>query len=54
MFQKLQDNRAVLLSAVAIFAAGLTTSGYALGDGLRRSKMAEHRSVTAPAFPSAT
>ena len=46
MFQKLQDNRAVLLSAVAIFAVGLTTSGYALGDGLRRSKMAEHRSVT--------
>ena len=46
MFQKLQDNRAVLLGAVAIFAVGLTTSGYALGDGLRRSKMAEHRSVT--------
>ena len=46
MIQKLQDNRAVLLGAVAIFAIGLTTSGYALGDGLRRSKMAEHRSVT--------
>ena len=46
MFQKLQDNRAVLLSAVAIFAVGLTTSGYALGDGLRRSKMAEHRIVS--------
>jgi hypothetical protein len=46
MFQKLQDSRAVLLGAVAIFAVGLTTSGYALGDGLRRSKMAEHRSVT--------
>ena len=46
MFQKLQDNRAVLLSAVAIFAIGLTTSGYALGDGLRRSKMAEHRIVS--------
>jgi hypothetical protein len=46
MFQKLQDSRAVLLGAVAIFAFGLTTSGYALGDGLRRSKMAEHRSVT--------
>jgi hypothetical protein len=46
MISKLQDNRAVLLSAVAIFAVGLTTSGYALGDGLRRSKMAEHRSVT--------
>ena len=46
MIQKMQDSRAVLLGAVAIFAIGLTTSGYALGDGLRRSKMAEHRSVT--------
>ena len=46
MINKLQDSRAVLLGAVAIFAVGLTTSGYALGDGLRRSKMAEHRSVT--------
>jgi len=46
MIQKLQDSRAVLLGAVAIFAFGLTTSGYALGDGLRRSKMADHRSVT--------
>jgi uncharacterized protein len=46
MIEKLQDSRAVLLGGVAIFAVGLTTSGYALGDGLRRSKMAEHRSVT--------
>lgn len=46
MIKQLQDSRAVLLGAVAIFALGLTTSGYALGDGLRRSKMAEHRSVT--------
>ena len=46
MIQKLQDSRAVLLGAVAIFAVGLTTSGYALDDGLRRSKMAEHRTVT--------
>ena len=46
MFQKLQDSRVVLLSAVGIFAIGLTTSGYALGDGLRRSKMAEHRLVS--------
>jgi uncharacterized protein len=46
MIQKLQDNRAILLGAVAIFAVGLTTSGYALGDGLRRSKMAEHRTVS--------
>jgi hypothetical protein len=45
MFQQLQDSRAVLLGAVAIFALGLTTSGYVLGDGLRRAKMAE-RSVT--------
>ena len=41
MIQKLQDSRAVLLGAVAIFAIGLTTSGYVLGDGLRRAKMAE-------------
>jgi len=46
MIQKLQDSRAVLLGAVAIFALGLTSSGYALGDGLRRYKLAEHRSVT--------
>jgi len=46
MIQKLQDSRVVLLGAVAIFAVGLTTSGYALGDGLRRSKMAEHRTVS--------
>src|SRR6476469_5219140 len=45
MIQKLQDSRAVLLGAVAIFAVGLTTSGYVLGDGLRRAKMAE-RTVT--------
>src|SRR5438105_11559354 len=46
MIQKLQDSRTILLGAVAIFAIGLTTSGYTLGDGLRRSKMAEHRTVT--------
>lgn len=46
MIQKLQDSRTVLLGAVAIFAFGLTTSGYALGDGLRRYKLAEHRTVT--------
>ena len=45
MFQKLQDSRVVILSAVGIFAIGLTTSGYVLGDGLRRAKMAE-RTVT--------
>src|SRR5215208_2310684 len=41
MIQKLQDSRAVLLGAGAIFAIGLTSSGYVLGDGLRRAKMAE-------------
>lgn len=46
MIQKLQDSRAVLLVAVAIFALGLNTSGYALGDGLRRYKLAEQRTVT--------
>src|SRR5688572_28118236 len=46
MIQKLQDSRVVLLGAVGIFALGLTTSGYALGDGLRRYKLAEQRTVT--------
>ena len=46
MIKQLQDSRAVLLGAVAIFALGLTSSGYALGDGLRRYKLAEHRTVT--------
>lgn len=45
MIQKLADNRVVLLGAVAIFSFGLVASGYLLGDGLRRAKMAE-RSVT--------
>ncbi|MEO7654171.1 MAG: SIMPL domain-containing protein [Sphingomicrobium sp.] len=45
MNKYLQDNRVALLGAVAIFALGLTTSGYVLGDGLRRAKAAE-RSVT--------
>lgn len=45
MFQILQDNRAVVLGAVAIGAAGLVASGYLLGDGLRRAKAAE-REVT--------
>jgi len=46
MLERFQGDRAVLLGAVGIFALGLTTSGYALGDGLRRWKMAEHRNVT--------
>ena len=45
MIEKLHDSRAVLLGAVGILAVGLTTSGYVLGDGLRRAKMAE-RTVT--------
>lgn len=45
MSQLLQDKGAVVLGAVAIFALGLTTSGYVLGDGLRRAKEAE-RTVT--------
>lgn len=45
MIQTLQDNRAVLLGAVAIFSISLTASGYLLGDGLRRAKMSQ-RSVT--------
>jgi hypothetical protein len=45
MQQYLKDNRAVILGAVAIVAVGLTTSGYVLGDGLRRAKMAD-REVT--------
>lgn len=45
MMQTLQSSRVVLLGAVAIFSMGMTTSGYVLGDGLRRAKMAE-RTVT--------
>ena len=45
MIQRLQDSRAVLLGAVGIFSFGLVASGYLLGDGLRRAKLAE-RSVT--------
>jgi hypothetical protein len=46
MLERFQGDRAVLLGAVAIFAIGLTTSGYALSDGLRRWKLAEQRSIT--------
>ena len=46
MIKTLQHSRVAGLAAVAIFSIGLTTSGYALGDGLRRSKMVQHRSVT--------
>jgi uncharacterized protein len=46
MLERFQGDRAVLLGAVAIFAIGLTTSGYALGDGFRRYKLAEQRSIS--------
>lgn len=45
MKEIMQDNRAVVLGAVAIGAAGLVASGYLLGDGLRRAKAAD-RAVT--------
>ena len=41
----IQGNRAILLGAVGIFSAALITSGYLLGDGLRRAKSAE-RSIS--------
>ena len=43
--QRFQGDRAALLGAVGIFSLSLIGSGYLLGDGLRRAKMAE-RSVT--------
>lgn len=45
MIQQMQDNRFILLGAVGIFSLGLVASGYLLGDGLRRAKVAE-RSVS--------
>jgi hypothetical protein len=45
MLQRFQGDRAALLGAVGIFSLALLGSGYLLGDGLRRAKMAE-RSVT--------
>ena len=45
MLQRFQGDRAALLGAVGIFSRSLIGSGYLLGDGLRRAKMAE-RSVT--------
>ena len=40
-----QGNRGAIIAAVGIFSIGLTTSGYLLGDGLRRAKSAE-RSIS--------
>jgi len=45
MIQQLQGSRTLILGAVGIFSFGLVASGYLLGDGLRRAKMAE-RSIS--------
>ena len=45
MLERFQGDRAVLLGAVGIISVAMIGSGYLLGDGLRRAKMAE-RSVT--------
>jgi hypothetical protein len=45
MLQRFQGDRAALLGAVGIFSIAMVGSGYLLGDGLRRAKMAE-RSVS--------
>lgn len=45
MIGKVQGDRIALLGAVGIFSCALVGSGYMLGDGLRRAKMAE-RSVS--------
>ena len=45
MLQRFQGDRAALLGAVGIFSLSLVGSGYLLGDGLRRAKVAE-RSVS--------
>ena len=45
MLQRFQGDRAALLGAVGIFSLAMVGSGYLLGDGLRRAKMAE-RSVS--------
>ena len=45
MLERFQGDRAALFGAVGIFSLSLIGSGYLLGDGLRRAKMAE-RSVS--------
>jgi hypothetical protein len=45
MLQRFQGDRAALLGAVGIFSIAMVGSGYLLGDGLRRAKMAD-RSVS--------
>ncbi|MCL6741350.1 SIMPL domain-containing protein [Sphingomonas sp. RB56-2] len=45
MLERFQGDRAALLGAVGIFSLAMVGSGYLLGDGLRRAKMAD-RSVS--------
>jgi hypothetical protein len=45
MEKMIQGNRGLVLGAVGIFSIALITSGYLLGDGLRRAKSAE-RSIS--------
>ena len=45
MLERFQGERAALLGAVGIFSLAMVGSGYLLGDGLRRAKMAD-RSVS--------
>lgn len=45
MGERITGNRNVLLLSAAILAVGITVGGYLLGDGLRRSRMAD-RAVT--------
>ena len=45
MHNMFQGNRGALIAAVGLFSIGLATSGYLLGDGLRRAKSAE-RSIS--------
>jgi len=41
MLERFQGDRAALLGAVGIFSLAMVGSGYLLGDGLRRAKMAD-------------
>lgn len=45
MSERAYDNRITWLAAAAVLAVGIIIGGYLLGDGLRRSRMAD-RSVT--------
>ena len=45
MLERIQGDRALLLGAAGIFSLAMISSGYLLGDGLRRAKSAE-RSIS--------